>query len=128
MKATEIGIPVSLIDAYGEAQAAHDGFKPTEALYQKLGNELKALIQNAPATETFVRSGERYSIDISAQAFESVVNIEKARKKLGAVNFLAAVSVSLKALARYLTQPEVDALVSKEQTGSRKYVATKLSA
>lgn len=121
-----VEIPKSLIDNFGEAQAAHDAFKPTEALYQKLSGELKALVASSPATETFVRSGDRYSLDITAQSFESVVNMAKARKKLGAVNFLAAVSVTLKALARFLTQPEVDALVTKEQIGHRKYVAAKL--
>lgn len=120
-------IPASLIDDYGEAQAAHDGFKPTEALYQKLGGELKAIVANSLPTETFVRSGATYSIDISAQTFESVVNLKAAKKKLGAVNFLAAVSVTLKALAKFLTQPEVDKLVTKEQIGHRKYLATKLS-
>lgn len=125
-KPSEIEIPRSLIDDFGEVQAAHDAFKPTEALYVKLGNELKALVANSPATETFVRSGDRYSLDIGAQSFESVVDIKKARKKLGAVNFLAAVTVTLKALAKFLTQPEVDALVEKQQIGYRKYVATKL--
>jgi hypothetical protein len=116
-------IPASLIDDYCEAKALHDAFKPTEALYTKLGNELKKLLESSPATETFCESGSRFTLDISAGGFESVVNIKAARRKLGAVNFLAAVTVTLKALGNFLTKPEVDALVTKEQTGPRNYVA-----
>lgn len=128
MEPKGIEIPRSLVDDFGDAQAAHDAFKATEALYTKLASELKALVAEALPTETFVVSGDRYSLDISAQTFESVIDIPKARKKLGAVNFLAAVSLTLKALGRFLTQPEVDALVTKQQTGHRKYVTAKLAA
>lgn len=119
-------IPASLIDDYADAKALHDAFKPTEALYKKLGDELKALVETSTPTATFVVKGKRFSLDISAKAFESVVNVRAAQKKLGANLFITVCTVTLKALGNYLTKPEVDALVTKEQTGARKYETSPL--
>lgn len=126
MTAAELGIPRSLVDDFGEAQAAHEACKPTEAMYRKLGDELKGYLVSAKPAEAFVLVGDRYTLDISPQTFESVIDIPKARRKLGARNFLAAVTLTLKALGRFLTQPEIDQLVTKQQIGHRKYVASKL--
>jgi hypothetical protein len=126
-KSPVVVIPAPLVDDYAEAKALHDAFKPTEALYVKLGDELKELVKDSPATETFVATGKRFSLDISAQALASVVDIPAARRKLGAVNFMAAVTLTLKALGNFLTKPEVEALVTKEQTGSRKYTCNPLA-
>jgi hypothetical protein len=125
-KHNKIVIPATLVDDYADAKALHDAFKPTEALYKKLGDELKALVEASPATETFVATGARFALDISAQQFESVVNIKAAQAKLGPVKFLKAVSVTLKALGNFLAKPDVDALVTKEQIGPRKYTCTPL--
>ncbi len=114
-------IPASLIDEFGDLQKLRDEFAPTEALYQKRYKELKDLLAAAPPEATFVESGERWTLDISARRFERTVDVKRVRKRLGVELFLRVCSVSMKALESYLLKPEIEALTSSAQTGSRTY-------
>lgn len=122
--ALAVTIPASLIDDFGDAQKAHNEFKPTEALYQKLRKELEGLTKGAPANQVFIECGKKWTLDISARANERAVPPAAVRKRLGAALLLKICTVTLKALEPYLLKPEIDALAVTEQTGSRTYSTT----
>jgi hypothetical protein len=121
---TRPSVPAGLVDAFGEAAKAREDFAPTEALYQKLHKELKACYADAAPNAGFVETGEHWILDVSARKMERVVDVKKARKRLGAATFLKVCTVTLKALESYLLKPEIDALAVASQTGSRSFVVT----
>lgn len=127
MEAKLVQVPPQTIDDFGDVVKLRDAFAPTEKLYQRLRLQLAAQCAGAPPDAEFLVRGERYTLRISACSFDSRVDVPKARKRLGAAAFLECCSVTLRALAGYLTAPEVEALTIRTQTGSRSYNAIPLA-
>jgi hypothetical protein len=122
MEAKLVVVPPKTVDDFGDVVKLRDAFAPTERLYQKLRNELSGLAAAGDPEAEFVVTGERYTLRISSCSIERKVDIQKARKKLGAAAFLECCSVTLKALGNFLAAPDVDALAVSTRTGSRSYV------
>jgi hypothetical protein len=121
-------IPAQTVDDFGDLQLLVDRFAPTQARYNKLRDELKALIADKDPAADFIVRGNRYTVEISARATERSVDVAKAKKALGVERFLEACSVTITALGRFLAKPEVEKLLISSQTGSRKFNAVPLAA
>ncbi len=120
----ELIAPSDLVDEYGDLDKLRKDFAPTESKYQKAVARLKALVADAdPAAEFRVR-GSRYTLRISARGFERVLDIPAVRKRLGALAFIEAATVTFAALKNYLLAPEIEKLTTTEQTGHRKFEPT----
>jgi hypothetical protein len=116
----------ALIDEYGDIERLRREFAPTEKRYEQLREEIKSWFEASPADKEFIEKGARYQLTVSMRANARIVDIAAVYKKLGLKKFLRACSVTLKALAEFLTEPEIDALASSGRTGARSYVSTPL--
>lgn len=119
-----LSILPELIDSFCELKKAREDFAPTEALYQKAYNQIKATLADAPAKDTYLVSGKLWTLEISERKMDGRVDVKAARKRLGASLFLKVVSITAKALETYLLKPEIEALTMRQQTGPRSFVAT----
>lgn len=124
-----IRIAPRTIDDFGDLCQLREEFAPTERAYKACHSALATLIEaeGADAETELTAAGERWTLNISARGMERKINVVAVRKRLGAADFLKCCSVTLKALGRFLTQPEVDKLAPQEQTGARTIKAVALA-
>lgn len=127
MEAKLVVVPPQTVDDYGDLCKDRAAFALTEGRYQKLHKQLAELAAKGDPETEYIAEGERYTLQISMCKMESTVDIPRARKKLGAAAFLEVCTVTLKALRRFLTEPEVEALTISTRTGSRSYVAVPMA-
>lgn len=114
----------AIIDEFGDVCALRAGFAPTEKRHKQLADEIKSWYEDAAAAREFTEKGDRYQLAISMRSLAKTINIRAAYKKLGINKFLAACTITLKALGELLSEPEVDALWEEDRTGHRSYVTT----
>jgi hypothetical protein len=117
----------ALIDEAGDIKLKLAAFAATgvERRDKQLTEEFASWYPDKPEEE-FIEKGQRYELRISARRNVTTIDIRAAYKKLGLRKFLSACSLTLKALAEFLTEPEVDCLTSTARTGSRAFVTTPL--
>jgi hypothetical protein len=114
----------AIIDEFGDLTLQRAAFAPTEKRYAQLRDELKSWYADAPGHTEFVERGRRYQLTVSAAANSKTIDIRAAYKKLGLAKFLKACSLTLKALAEFLSEPDIEALTTSAQTGARGFVST----
>ena len=117
----QLVVPGNLIDEFGATCALRDAFAPTERLYRKQLDQLKALVEEKDAADEFLCKGENFTLRISARSIQRKVDLAKVKKLLGAAKFVEAATVTLTALANYLTKPQIETVTYEEQTGSRSF-------
>ncbi len=118
----------AIIDEFGDIAKLRADFAPTEKRHKQLSDEIKTWYEDSPADQDFVEKGTRYQLDISPCSNVTLIDVKAAKKKLGLAKFLKCVSITLKALAVFLTEPEIAELTSTEQTGYRSYKPTPMIA
>jgi len=116
-----VQIAPQTVDDFGDVCAKREAFAPTERLYNRLRDQLKDLVADADPDAEFLVKGERYTLRISARSMQRKVDLPKVKKLLGAARFLEAATVTLTALANYLTKPQIETVVYEEQSGSRSF-------
>jgi hypothetical protein len=114
-------IPAALCDEFGELTKLKDEFAPIQSRYNKCRERLAALVADADPEAEFRVEGEKYRVLISARGLEKRVDIPAARKELGAARFLEVVTVTMKALEKFLLKAQIEALTLVERTGPRTY-------
>jgi hypothetical protein len=95
---------------------------------KQLGEEFASWYLDKPPDEEFIERGRGFELRVSARRNVTAIDIRGAYKKLGLARFLKSASLTLKALAEFLSQPEIDALSSTARTGSRSFVTTPIGA
>jgi hypothetical protein len=119
---TKVRIPAALIDEFGDLVRLREAAAPGDRRFAKIRDMFKEALAEAGAEEEFTLVGERFTLNISAKSIERKVDINAARRHLGAGLFMKCCSVTMSALSNFLSKPEVEALTFWERTGSRSYV------
>jgi hypothetical protein len=113
----------NLIDEFGDVCRRRADFAPIEKRHGQLAAEIKTWYEEEDPEKVFVEKGARYQLDVSVRANVTAINNRAVYRILGIAKFLEACSLTLTALRKYMTTPEVDAVSSQERTGSRSYTA-----
>ena len=115
-----------LIDEYGELDRQVSQFRPVADRYETCKKLLKGQLDGqAPAHESFVRTGFGYELQVSARASErkigSMASVYKAFRKLGGLKaFLEVCSIAIGVLEEKLGKSGAAGLLVEERTGSRR--------
>lgn len=120
-KAKLVAVPPQTVDSYCDLAALREEFAPTERQFQKARAEIAARLADEDPAAVFTVPGERWTLLISARGFETKPNVPLVRKNMKAADFLEIATVTLKSLRDWFTQPKIDEMTIKEQTGSRTF-------
>lgn len=114
----------AIIDEFGDVDKQRKAFAPIEKRYGQLRDEIKSWHDSAPGAEEFTEKGTRWQLDVGTRADVTTVKIYAVFRKLGITKFLKACTVTLKALADFLPEAEIDQLTTVARTGSRNISVT----
>lgn len=110
----------AVIDEYGELDRRIQAFEPVRKRHESLKAQIKSWYDNDPADFEATAEGQLYTVQVSARETESTVAMAKAYRELGKERFLAACSITIKALTEALGTAAALALIRKARTGSRR--------
>jgi hypothetical protein len=116
------------IDEFCDLHFERVAFAPKEKRYQTLLDRMKLRHKDMPPLEDLTETGLRYRISVSACSKVTTIDVLGAWKKLGAAKFRKVCTVTVRALGKFLTTPEIELLSSSARTGYRTYVPVALEA
>jgi hypothetical protein len=109
-----------LADEYGDLAEKIAPHKANIKRLEEVGKALRAHVADLDPEESAEVAGERHSVTIGPRGYESkIISLEKVFSKLGKSKFLAACSLTLKALETALTPADVLTLTERKRTGYR---------
>jgi hypothetical protein len=119
-----------LIDELGTLRQRQAAFAATgvDKRAAQLQTEISSWHDGDPPDAELVERGTYFQIIFSPRRSVSTLNVRGAYKALGLKRFLEACTVTMKALAAFLTPDQVDALVTTERTGSRSLTTTPIAS
>lgn len=121
-------IPAKDVDRFCDLYFERIAFAPKEKEYQAFLDVMKLRHKDMPPLEGLTEAGLRYNLSVSMCAKVTTIDVRGAWKKLGAAKFRKVCTVTLKALAEFLTTPEIELLSSSARTGYRTYLPIEKAA
>ena len=128
MPTAPVEISPAELDEFGDLHIERIAFAPKEKRYQTLLDRMKLRHKDMPPLEDLTETGLRYRISVSACSKVTTIDVLGAWKKLGAAKFRKVCTVTVKALGKFLTTPEIELLSSSARTGYRTYLPVALEA
>lgn len=111
-----------LADEYGALAAEIAPHKAKIKRLEEIGKALRAhfVVADLDPEESAEIAGDRYAVTVGPRGYETkILSIEKVFSKLGKSKFLAACSLTLKALESALSPADVLTLTERTRTGYR---------
>lgn len=114
-----------LVDEFGELDRQIAAFAPTKKRHEQLQGIIRSWFADHPSESPATVSGHVYTVQVSPRGEERYFSL-KAKlqifKRLGKEKALELFSITLKAVEESLGRGDMEMLVSKANSGSRKLV------
>lgn len=127
MTKTEALARRAVVDEYGDLAAELAPFKAKQTRLDALAKIMRSWYADADAEQAHVVNGDRYQAILGAKGLQTFVHMAEAFTALGRKKFLAAATLTLKALEEHLPAATVATLTHQERTGSRSLIVQALS-
>lgn len=115
-----------LVDEFGELDRLVQQFDPTKKRHEFLKDLIRSWYVDHPAELPATAEGDTYLVQVGARGPERYFSLKSKSRiftLLGKVRSMELFSITLKAVEEALGKPQLEALASKANTGSRKLVA-----
>lgn len=111
----------ALVDEFGALDDHLRPFAPLVERHKQLARQIGAHFADRRPDDTFLASGARYTVTVSARARERrVVSMAKIKARFGLKRFLDLCTFPLRVLDEHIPPGEQDGLVVQARTGPRK--------
>jgi hypothetical protein len=109
----------SVVDEYGALAAELAPMKSKQSRFEDLAKTIRSWYVDANPDTGHTATGDLYQALLGAKGNVTVIDKMAAWKALGRAKFIAAATLTMKALEEALPPALVNAITRKEQTGSR---------
>lgn len=117
-----------LIDEYGRLDAELIPVRAKLRRVEELGRAIRSMHAEAIAEHSVTASGDVYEVVLGPAAMQTkITDLSAAFRLLGRAKFLAAASITLKALEQHADAAAIAALTTRERTGPRTLVVKVIS-
>jgi hypothetical protein len=109
----------AVVDEYGKLAAELAPWKPKQSRLDELAKIIRDWYADADAETPHTLTGELYQATVTAKGMQTIIDMGAVWRALGRTKFIAAVSVTLKALEAVMPASTLATVTAKTRTGSR---------